>query len=99
MSEHTKGPWAVDGWCTDAIIHGIPNPRFSGGIEYFRIAKCNYANKGNHEIDTANAKLISKCPEMYDLIKKISNLNENAGEIGEGMLKQLVQEAREIIGK
>ena len=45
----------------------------------------NYASK--------HAELL---PDLYSLINDISHLNENAGEIGEGKLKNLVAQARQI---
>ncbi|PZU62338.1 MAG: hypothetical protein DI552_00265 [Brevundimonas sp.] len=36
--------------------------------------------------------------DMIKLVDRVAGLNENAGEIGEGMLRQLVADARRIQG-
>jgi len=44
----------------------------------------------------ANAQLIAQAPDLLELCKRVARLNPDAGEIGAGMLKQLVDEARRI---
>lgn len=64
------------------------------------MAVCIIAQKSKvDEIDRRNAHMISAVPELIALARRVANLNENAGEIGAGMLNQLVLEARNAIRK
>ena len=47
----------------------------------------------------ANARLIAASPEMLKALQRVASLNPDAGEIGAGMLKTIVHEARSAIAK
>ncbi|MGJ0509095.1 MAG: hypothetical protein ACR652_18630 [Methylocystis sp.] len=38
-------------------------------------------------------------PEMFELVARVAGLNPDAGEIGAGMLANLVKQARSIVGR
>jgi len=51
------------------------------------------------ENEKEDAKLVSAAPELFEVCSKVANLNPEAGEIGEGMLRQIVSEAHSALTK
>lgn len=47
----------------------------------------------------ANQRLIAAAPELLALAERIARLNPDAGEIGEGTLHTIVEQARAAIAK
>ena len=53
-----------------------------------------------HLVQTAYATLghlVRNREDMSVVLKRLARLNENAGEIGDGMLRSLVSEARTVL--
>ena len=85
--KHTPGPWFA------------ANP-----FGKFEVAVLNsewtvYADQEANEDAAGDAHLIAAAPDMLDALDRVANLNPDAGEIGEGMLKTIVSEARAAIAK
>ena len=51
------------------------------------------------ENEPEDAKLVSAEPDLLAVCCKVANLNPEAGEIGEGMLRQIVSAAQEAVSK
>ena len=92
MNKHTPGPWTVN----------IPNNRETAirGIHGGDYVIADILNDGYEDDEQeANARLIAASPDMLEALRRVANLNENAGEIGDGMLRTIVAEARAAIAK
>lgn len=66
MSQHTPGPWALDGFNLSTVIHctaerGSPEAKHTCG-DYKTIARCEGDNW------QANARLIAAAPEMLEAL-------------------------------
>lgn len=92
MNQHTQGPWWIMGReidrmkvviAADPFYPDHPDPLYHVSV--------------TGENAEADAAAICCIPLMLKLADRIANLNENAGEIGAGMLNQLITEARTII--
>lgn len=83
-TSHLKESWLV-------------NPEY-GKENVYQLWDADGNYHSNTDPDTMDkvATLMQAAPDMLHLIKKIAMLNENAGEIGAGMLANLIQSAREI---
>lgn len=46
-----------------------------------------------------HSRLIGAAPDLYAFAQRVARLNQDAGEIGPGMLAQLVADARRIVGE
>lgn len=71
MSNHTPGPWHLDGFNLQAVIHctaerGSPQAKHSCG-DWETIAKCEGAT---WQIAQANARLIAAAPEMLEALER-----------------------------
>lgn len=51
------------------------------------------------DVSDEHARMIAAVPELLDLCYKVASLNRDAGEIGAGMLAQIVDQAHAAIAK
>ena len=64
------------------------------------VAHCHgFNDKRFREEERANAQLIAAAPDLLAACGKVANLNPEAGEIGEGMLRSIISEARAALAK
>lgn len=78
--KHTEGRWHVDGHNLTAVI--AEQNAFTAYPTYQHICDCNYgyADPLKHlELNKANARLISKSPEMFKLLKAFLSAHPNDG--------------------
>jgi hypothetical protein len=96
QAQCTKGPWTVGdpnyAGCATYGIHAI-----DGGEEYVIADVCSDVPMRINQ--RANARLIAAAPELLALALRVSSLNPDAGEIGDGTLHQLVDAARAALAK
>lgn len=85
MSERkfTPGPWHV---IKKGNAVGYANYEVAWSDDNELVADVIY--------EKANAHLIAAAPDLYAACEKVAHLNPDAGEVGEGMLRQIVELAR-----
>lgn len=88
--KHTPGPWITF------------QPRGDGSVpvrtDGLGLTIC-YVHDGAICDAIANAHLIAAAPELADLCEMVARLNPVAGEIGAGMLANMVEKARNIMAQ
>lgn len=95
-----KGPWF---WQVDK--HDQPIALMQSGTgDYIATPQADISDYGlrvDCYIDIADdhAAMITAIPEMFALAEKVASLNPEAGEIGEGMLRTIINMARESVAK
>lgn len=86
LSRITPGPW----------VNGRKVSRFVYARDERPICECDSMGESPSSQEVANALAIAKVPELLRLTVAVSRLNPDAGEIGPGMLAELVAMARNI---
>lgn len=89
--KHTNGPWKVNKWDDDGAVDG-----FTTVITDTRgVSIAQFTTFGKSKKVEANAKLISKAPDMADLLKKLLNTQHRMERTPE--LNVIINKAREIV--
>lgn len=96
-TKHTPGPWSFD----DIMSQGSMVYRRirTGREEAIGAVSAYKLTKGRDAEAEANARLIAAAPDLLAAARRVANLNPDAGEIGAGMLRTIVAEARAAIAK
>lgn len=99
---HTPGPWQMHDseYCPEEIWGNVEGPLEDGRIKATHV--CIVTTKSSKQIsdeEFANARLIAVSPDLLALANRVASLNPDVGEIGPGMLAQLVGDARRIVAK
>lgn len=72
MSKHTPGPWKViNGWNEKGEGRFFPSVVIHEADELYNRIIINVSHDQQQQSLMANARLISKAPEMYDLLSMI----------------------------
>lgn len=87
----TEGPWSVNSY--GEVIGPDGKTVSANGFS-------SITSPGRYQDEAkANARVAACGPEFLLLARKIASLNPNAGEIGDGMLAQIVAESRRLVEK
>lgn len=97
--KHTPGPWDVE---CDPSHFGTMTTIVGGGNRDKFLPREMMVQVGGYagmQAAEANARLIAAAPELADLCEMVARLNPAAGEIGAGMLANMVEKARNIMAQ